>query len=383
VTLRLLHTSDWHLGRSLHEASLIEDQAWVLERLLELVREERPDAVIVAGDIYDRAVPPAEAVSLLDEVLTRLAELGPRVILTAGNHDSAERLAFGARLLAARGVHLCSALRGSDAPIEVPGKGFVYGIPFLDPEEVRSAEGDETLRSHADATERVVGRARADAAARALPTVLVGHAFVQGAVATPESERPIVVGTAGNVPAATFAGFDYVALGHLHAPQEVAPGVRYSGSLLKYSFSEADQVKSVQFVEVARGRPPAVRSLSLGARRDVARVSGTLAQLLADPAHAPLVGCLLEATLEDDGYVLDAKRRLGERFPHVVSVRRRDLDLPAGPGTFTRRVADAGQDDLKLFGAFFEEAGGAAPTEAELAVFKEALEALDRKERAG
>jgi exonuclease SbcD len=382
MTLRLLHTSDWHLGRSLHEASLLEDQAWVLDRLVEAVREERPDAVVVAGDVYDRAVPPAEAVALLDEALTRLAELGARVILTAGNHDSAERLSFGARLLAGRGVHLCGALAGAATPIELPGLGLIYGVPFLDPEAVRVAEGDDSLRGHAAATERIVSRARADAAGRALPAVLVAHAFVQGARATPDSERPLVVGTAGNVPAAALAGFDYVALGHLHAPQEVAPGVRYSGSLLKYSFSEADQAKGVLLVEVDKGRPPVVRRLALGARRDVVRLSGTLAGLLADPAHEPHRGSLLEVTLEDDAYLLEPKRKLQERFPHVVSVRRRELQLESGQGHFARTVAGAGQDDLKLFEAFFQNVTGGPPTGAELAVFREAVEALDRQERA-
>jgi len=381
VPLKLLHTSDWHLGRSLHEASLLDDQAWVLERFVQLVKEERPDAVLVAGDIYDRAVPPSDAVELLDEVLTRLAELGPRVVLTAGNHDSPERLSFGARLLAGRGVHLCGTLAGASRPIEIPGKGFVYGVPFLDPEEVRTLERDESIRSHATATERVVGRARADAEARTLPTVLVGHAFVQGASATPESERPIVVGTAGNVPAETFRGFDYVALGHLHAPQEVTPGVRYSGSLLKYSFSEADQVKGVLVVEVERGRPAVTRAVPLGARRDVARISGRLADLLADPAHAAHQGHLLEVTLDDEGYVLDARRKLQERFPHVVSVRRRELELAIGQGQYARAVAEAGQDDTKLFEAYFREVAGAAPSAAELAVFREALAAVDARER--
>jgi exonuclease SbcD len=381
VSLRILHTSDWHLGRALHEESLLADQAWVLDRLVETVRSERPDAVVVAGDIYDRAVPPPEAVALLDDVLTRLADLGAPVVLIAGNHDSAERLSFGARLLEARGIHLRGALDRAHAPVELPGKGLVYALPFVEPEVVRGLTGDEAIRGHAAATEAALARARADAAARGLPTVLVAHAFVQGAAQTPDSERPIVVGTAGSVPPATLAGFDYVALGHLHAPQEVAPGLRYSGSLLKYSFSEAGQVKGALLVEVERGRATA-RPLALGARRDVVRIRGTLAELLSRPDLEAHRGALVEATLDDPGYVLDARRRLQERFPHVLNVVRGALSTAPAQGSFGERVAGAGHDDLRLFESFFERVTGAVAGPEHRQVLTEALDEIDRKERA-
>ncbi len=381
VSLRVLHTSDWHLGRALHEESLLEDQAWVLERLVLAARDERPDVVVVAGDVYDRAVPPAEAVALLDEVLTRLADLGVPVVVIAGNHDSGERLSFGARLLAGRGVHLRGALLNAHEPIEVPGKGLLYALPFVDPDVVRGLLGDDGVRGHAAATERVVARLRADAAARDLPTVLVAHAFVQGAAQTPDSERPIIVGTAGSVPAETVGGFDYVALGHLHAPQALSDGVRYSGSLLKYSFAEATHEKGAVLVEVERGRAVA-RTLPLGARRDVVRIQGTLEALLRREDLEAHRGDLLEATLEDEGYVLDAKRRLQERFPHVVSVVRRELVAAPGQGSFGAQVAGAGHDDLKLFESFFNQVTGALPGPAHREVFTAALAELDRKERA-
>jgi exonuclease SbcD len=381
MALRLLHTSDWHLGRTLHEASLLDDQAWALDRLVALVADRRPDALVIAGDVYDRAVPPAEAVALLDDLLVEVAGLGVAVVAVAGNHDSAERLSFGARLLEARGVHLRGDLRRAPEPVVLPGKGALYALPFVDPELVRGLTGDEALRGHAAATARVLEAVRADAARRDLPTVLVGHAFVQGALETPDSERPQAVGGAGAIPADLLAGFDYVALGHLHAPQEVAPGVRYAGSLLKYSFAEAEQPKSVALVEVARGRPAAVELVPLGQRRDVVRLRGTLAGLLADPALARHEGDLVEATLEDEGYVVDAKRRLAERFPHVLSVARRDLQA-GGEGTFAHRVAGAEQDDQALFRAFFETVTGAAPGPELAGCFAEAVDELERKERA-
>jgi exonuclease SbcD len=382
MTLRLLHTSDWHLGRTLHDASLLEDQAWVLQRLVAAVKDARPDVLVVAGDVYDRAVPAADAVALLDEVLTEVAALGVPVVAVAGNHDSPERLSFGARLLAAGGVHLRGDLAAAGAPVAVAGKGLVYALPFVDPDVVRGLTGDEAVRGHPAATERALAPARAHAAgaaARGLPTVLVAHAFVQGAAETPDSERPLSVGTAGSVPAAALAGFDYVALGHLHAPQEVAPGVRYSGSLLKYSFSEAGHRKAALLVEVDRGAAR-VEAVPLGQRRDVVRLSGTLQQLLADPAHERHRGDLVEATLDDSGYVLDARGKLQQRFPFVLNVVRRALQ-PGGAGSYSARVAGAGGDDRALFEAFLETVAGQKPTAAEAACFAGALDAVERKER--
>jgi len=380
MTLRLLHTSDWHLGRTFHDASLLEDQRWVLDRLLEVLARERPDALVIAGDVYDRAVPSAEAVALLDEVLNRVAGLGIPVVAIAGNHDSPERLSFGSRLLEAAGVHLRGALDRVAEPVAIAGKGLLYALPFVDPDVVRGQTGDEAVRGHAAATARMVEGARADAAGRGLPTVLVAHAFVQGATETPDSERPISVGSAGSVPAEVLAGFDYVALGHLHAPQEVAPGVRYSGSLLKYSFAEAGHQKAALLVEVARGQPPRVEAIPLGQQRDVVRLAGTLADLLQNPAHERHRGALVEAKLLDTGYVVEARRQLQERFPHVLNVVRDQL-APGGAGSYASRVAGAAGDDLALFEAFLETVAGQKPTPEQAACFAGALDAVARKER--
>jgi exonuclease SbcD len=380
VALRILHTSDWHLGRALHAESLLPDQAFALDRLVEVLRDERPDALIVAGDVYDRAVPPAEAVALLDDFLVRVAELGIPVVAVAGNHDSAERLSFGARLLAARGIHLRGDLASARAPVELPGKGLVYALPFVDPEVVRGLEGDDAIRGHAAAMERVLDAVRADAATRALPTVLVAHAFVQGAAETPDSERPVAVGGAGSVPPSALAGFDYVALGHLHAPQEIASGVRYSGSLLKYSFSESAHEKGVLLVEVERGQSTA-RAIPLGAARDVVRLEGTLAELLARPELARHARDLVEVTLHDEGYVFEAKRRLEARFAHVLNVVRKEAGA-GGRGTFAERVEGAGRDDLRLFEAFFETVTGALPGPEHRTIFSAALATVERRERA-
>jgi len=379
VSLRVLHTSDWHLGRALHEESLLSDQAWVLDRLVEVMKDARPDVVVVAGDIFERAVPPPEAVTLLDDALTRLAGLGVPTVVIAGNHDSAERLTFGARLLSTRGIHLRGALEDAHRPVEIPDKGFVYALPFVEPDVVRSLVGDEGIRGHAAATERVLASVRMDAAKRALPTVLVAHSFIQGAKQTPDSERPIV-GTAESVPLATVAGFDYVALGHLHAAQVLSDSVRYSGSLLKYSFSEATHRKGAVLVEVDRGRASA-ETVELGARRDLARIRGTLQDLLTLPELERHCGDLVEATLDDRDYVVDAKRRLQARFPHVLSVVRSELTFATAGTSFSRQVEGAGRDDELLFESFFRTVAGTDPQPEQRAIFTEALAAVERQER--
>jgi exonuclease SbcD len=380
MSLRILHTSDWHLGRSFFDAPLLRDQEWALERLLEALRDARPDALVVAGDVYDRAVPTSDAVKLLDDVLVRVAALGIPAIVIAGNHDSPERLSFGSRLLEASGVHLRGGLDGVASPVAIPGKGYVYAVPFVDPDVVRGMTGDEAVRGHAAATERILAEVRADAARRDLPTVLVAHAFVQGAMETPDSERPISVGTAGSVPAAALAGFDYVALGHLHGPQEVSPGVRYSGSLLKYSFAEAAHQKGALLVEVNRGAAR-IEPIPLGQLRDVARIQGKIDDLLARPDLARHRGDLVEVTLEDTDYVFEARARLQARFPHVMNVRRKAV-APAGEAEFMAQVAGAAGDDQALFRAFLKHVNGSPPSDAEAACFVEAVDAVAARERA-
>lgn len=378
MALRLLHTSDWHLGRALHGESLIDDQAWLLDRMFEAVRDVRPDALVIAGDLYDRGVPPPDAVSLLDDFLTRAVAAGVPVVAIAGNHDSPERLCFGSRLLEGRGVHLRGFLGACAQPVELPGKGFLYPVPFIDPEVVRGLEGDEDIRGHAAATACVLARSRANASVRELPTVLVAHAFAQGSAESPDSERPLAVGGSGCVPVETFAGFDYVALGHLHARQEVGAGIQYSGSPLKYSFGEALHEKAVVLVEVEKGRTR-TEALPLGARRDVVRLRGTLAELLARRDLEVHRRDLVEVTLTDDGYVFDAKNRLQVRFTHVLNVVREEL-AAGSRGTFGERVDGAGRDDAQLFRAFFEAVAGAPPAEEQQAIFAEALATVERQE---
>ena len=249
--MRLLHTSDWHLGRSLHKADLREAQERFLDHLVETARAERVDAVLIAGDVYDRAVPPVDAVALCEQALVRLRDTGARVIVISGNHDSARRLGFSSALIDASGVHLRTRPATLAEPVMLRddhGPVAVYGVPYLEP--AVGLPGFDGPRAHPAVLGEAAARIRADAAARGVRrTVVIAHAWVAGGGAS-DSERDISVGGVGYVPASLFDGFSYVALGHLHGQQTIAEHMRYSGSPLPYSFSEAHHKKGSWLVEV-------------------------------------------------------------------------------------------------------------------------------------
>ena len=379
--MRFLHTADWHLGRLFHGHSLIEDQAWVLDRLVELVREARPDAVLIAGDVYDRAVPPAEAVSLLDDTLARIViGEGVPVVLIAGNHDSPERIGFGSRLFAGGGLTMAgrSAAEVVQAEFEdAHGRVIVHALPYIEPAVARDVLAAE-VPDHATAMRELCARARAahPPGARA---VLLAHAFVIGGTES-ESERPLSVGGSGAVPAACFDGFDYVALGHLHRPQTVGESrIRYSGSLLKYSLSEAGHEKSVSLVEIDAQGGVTVEAVPLGARHDLRRVKGELAALVAAGEADPAREDYVFATLTDPGALLDPVARLREVYPNVLGCERSVL-LAAG-GAQVARARRRELDVSALFDDFFHEVTGESLDDAARHAVEEVLEEAERDGR--
>ncbi len=240
--MRLLHTSDWHLGRTLHRADLRAAQEMFLDHLVSVARAEQVDAVLVAGDIYDRAIPPVDAVQLCEDALLRLRDTGARVVLISGNHDSARRLGFGGKLFDVAGVHLRTRPADAATPILLEdrhGPVAVYGIPYLEPAAVRNELPDVASGGHAGVLAHAVSAINSDAQRREVRRrVVVSHSWVTGGSVC-ESERDISLGGAGLVPSTLFDGFSYVALGHLHGRQELAENIRYSGSPLPYSFSES------------------------------------------------------------------------------------------------------------------------------------------------
>ncbi len=367
--MRLLHTSDWHLGRSLHGVDLLEHQAAYLDHLVELARSERVDAVLVAGDVYDRAVPAVEAVAVLADALARLSETAT-VVVTSGNHDSATRLGFGAALMRER-VRLRTRVAAVGEPVVV-GDVLVYGLPFLEPDFARSQladEGELLPRSHQAVLTEAMRRVRADRAGRPQPrAVVMAHAFVTGGEPS-ESERDIRVGGVDQVPVGVFAGVDYVALGHLHGPQQVAAGVRYSGSPLAYSFSEQRQHKSTALVDLS-GPEPAVELVPAPVPRPLSDVTGTLDEVLGQRFEAQ-ADHWVRVTVTDARRPVDLQQRVRARFAHALQV----LHVPAGGADESRAVeVGAAADPLEVALEFVRHVTGAGASPDEAAVLRRAYE---------
>ena len=377
--MRLLHTSDWHIGRSLHGADLLAEQEAVLGRLAEVVAAESVDVVVVAGDVYDRAVPSADATAVLDRVLVRLRAAGAAVVLTPGNHDSARRLGFASGLLAVSGVHVRTATASLDEPVllrDQHGDVAVYGLPYLEPEVARCQLGVGTARSHEAVLREAMDRVRADLFLRpGARSVVLAHGFVGGGTSS-DSERDISVGGVDLVPGSVFDGVDYVALGHLHRPQTLTPRLRYSGSPLAYSFGEAGQAKQAWLVDLDATGLADVRAVGLPAPRRLSALTGTLAELLDDPRHAAAEDDFVSARLTDPVRPLDPMRRLRGRFPHCVHLEWGGGAAAADGRSYQERLR--GRSDLEVAAEFVAHVRGVAANPAERTLLGRALAAAGR-----
>ena len=379
--MRLIHTSDWHLGRTLHGENLLSHQAAFLDWLLAEAQRHQVDAVLVAGDVYDRAVPPTDAVKILDRCLSGFARAGIPMIITSGNHDSAVRLGFGSGLSAAAGVHLRTTLAGAARPVVLTddhGPVAIYGIPYLLPDAVL-AELD-CGRSHEAVLTAVTARIRQDAADRGIDrAVVLAHSFVTGARPT-DSERDIRVGGIADVPAGVFGGFSYAALGHLHGQQQVAPAVRYSGSPLAFSFGEKNHAKSVTLAELDGAGQVTVTQLATPVPRPLREVRGRLDELLAKPDD-DLAGAWVKVVLTDPVRPAAPMERLREKWPHTLVL---DFDPDGGrPGADADLVRlAAATDPAEICGLFVEFTSGGPPDDAQRAVLRAAVEAAQHAETA-
>jgi len=399
--MRLIHTSDWHLGRTLHGESLLEHLAGFLEWLLAQAVSQHADAVVVAGDVYDRAVPPTDAVTLLDATLTKFARQHIPMIITSGNHDSAVRLGFGSGLSEAAGIHLRTTTADLARPVVLSDSGGevgIYGIPYLLPDAVMAELGAE--RSHESVLAAAAELIHADAASRGFGRVVIAaHAFVRDGT-TSESERDIRVGGIGDAPASVFGDACYVALGHLHGQQLVQAGVsaadgtgavsgvsgptaRYSGSPLAFSFSEARHRKSVTLVDIDPAGQVATTLLPAPVPRPLREARGRIDDLLAraDGDLADLAGAWVKVTLTDSVRPAAPMERLREKWPHTLA-----LDFaPEGGRTAAEadlRALSQTSDPIEICGLFVEYAGGGPPDAAERQVLREAVEAAQHAEAA-
>jgi exonuclease SbcD len=352
---------------------MLEHQAAYVDHLLEVVAEERVDLVVVAGDVYDRALPPVDAVRLADETFARLAASRARVVVTSGNHDSAQRLGFGSRLIDAAGVHLRTSPATVGSPVLIDdqhGPVAVYGLPYLDPDALLEPWGLPG-RSHEAALTEAMRRVRTDLASRAgARSVVLAHAFVAGARPS-DSERDISVGGVSLVPTTVFDGIDYTALGHLHGRHTLTDSVRYSGSPLAYSFSEARHRKGSWLVDLDASGGVGATFVDAPVPRRLACITGTLEELLADPAHAAVEDCWLQVTLTDDSRPLQAMERLRRRFPHtlVLTFAPASRARSSTPGAHPR-----GRSDHEITLDFVAELRGAPATADEAALLLDACD---------
>ncbi len=383
--MRLLHTSDWHLGRSFHGVSLLEEQAAAISRIAELAREHAVDAVLIAGDLYDRAIPPAEAVALFNDALARLSAGGTAVVAIAGNHDSHVRVSVYDPLLSAFNITVRGDVGRAQEPVLVtPRAGgtpvAIYPLPYLEPAVVGPALAGAPVRlRHEEVTRLAIERIQADRRERPPHrSVLVAHTFVAGGE-TSESERELTIGNVDRVNVAAFEGFDYVALGHLHASQQLdGPRVAYSGTPLAYSFSEEHHVKSVRIVELAADGTPSVEVVPLEVGRCLCTLRGPIDELCGDPRHAAASEARVRAILTDDSLPLQAMARLRARFPHIAELRHEPPELARAGGAERHRQVRQARSPLELATAFFTDQQGQPPGEPEAELLAAALAAAER-----
>jgi DNA repair protein SbcD/Mre11 len=373
--MRLLHTSDWHLGRSFHREDLLSAQARFVDFLVDTVRSEGVDAVLVSGDVYDRALPPVDAVALCDDALRRLAGTGARVVLISGNHDSARRLGFGSGLIDTAGIHLRTNVAAAHRPVLLEdrhGPVAVYAVPYLEPDAVRAELGCDD-RSHAAVLGAAMARIRDDLSGRPdSRSVVLAHAFVVGGEAS-ESERDISVGGVPSVPRSVFGGVDYAALGHLHGAQRLSDGVRYSGSPLPFSFSEEHHTKAMLMVELGAspGAPVQVSTVPTPVHRPLARLTGRLDDLLTGDRWAGFEGHYLQVTLTDPSRPREPMERLRRRFPHVLVLGFAPENGSDPARSYAERMR--GRSDLEVATDFVAHVRGPAEP-AEVDLLAEALE---------
>lgn len=386
--MKLFHTADWHLGKLVQGVYMTEDQRYVLQQLLQSIEAERPDAVIIAGDLYDRAVPPIEAVELLDELLARIViDLNTPVLAISGNHDSPDRINFGTKLMESRGLHLAGQLKKELKPVvlrDTHGEVHFHLVPYADPAQARYLLGDDSIRTHDDAMRVITAKLELtmDPAAR---HVFIGHAFVtqtgEPGLNTSDSERPLSVGGAEHVSAAYFQRFHYTALGHLHQAHFVRDNtIRYAGSPLKYSISEESHVKGYYMIELDEAGGAAVEKRELKPLRNMRRVTASIEDLEKHPVNEDYVF----VTLLNDNPVLFPMEKVRAVYPNALHVERRStLSSSLNGGLAAEAGSSAGRreaDPTLLFAAFYNEVKGQPLSEVKKKLFADTYAELLREE---
>lgn len=378
IDVRFFHTADWHLGKLVQGIHMTEDQRYVLLDFVEAIKEEKPDAVIIAGDLYDRAVPPTEAVYLLDDILHKIViELGIPVLAVAGNHDSPSRLNFGSKIMKNNGLHIVGRLNKMQSPVildDEHGEVHFHLVPYVDPSVVRNVLEDDEIQTHNDAAGKIVKQIEStiDPSAR---HVYIGHAFVTPhgikEANTSDSERPLSIGGAEYVSSDHFLNFNYTALGHLHQGHYVSSEkIRYSGSLLKFSISEEHHKKGYNIVEMDESGGVTIEKRLFEPRRDMRTVEGSLEEILTHEINEDYVFI----RLTDKTPILSPMDKVRSVYPNAMHIERTNYILPS---ELHNQIKTSQRNQLsqeELFISFYEEVKGIKPDAETEAIFKEVLE---------
>ena len=373
--MKFIHLSDLHIGKRVNEFSMIEDQKYILKVILNIIDDEKPDGVLIAGDVYDKSVPSAEAVQLLDDFLCRLAERKLPTYIISGNHDSAERLSFGGRLMDMSGIHLSPVYNGKVEPFTLTdeyGKVNIYMLPFIKPVNVRRFFPDSEIESYTDAIKVAVDSMNVDEKER---NIIVTHQFVTGASRS-ESEE-ISVGGSDNVDASVFDAFDYVALGHIHGPQKIGrESVRYCGTPLKYSFSEANHKKSVTVVEMGEKGKIEIRTVPLVPKHDLREIKGKYEEiLLKDNYEGTNTEDYIHITLTDEEDIPDVMNRLRVIYPNIMKIdydnKRTRSNQAVGKAEGVEK-----KSPLELFSEFYYDRNGQTMSEEQTAFMQNLIEEI-------
>lgn len=374
--MKFLHLADLHLGKRVNGFSMLEDQAHILRQILAILDDEQPDGVLIAGDVYDKSVPSVEAVGLLDGFLTELRARGVPVLLISGNHDSPERLAFGGRVMDSCGIHISPVYNGALAPVTLHdefGPVHVWLLPFVKPAHVRRWFPDADIESYTDAVAEAVAHMDIDTAAR---NVLVTHQFVTGG--TRSGSEELSVGGTDNVDSGVFAPFDYVALGHLHGAQHIGrETIRYAGSPLKYSFSEARQHKSVTVVTLGEKGDVQVRTVALTPLRELREIRGSYDELTARSfyEHTTYRSDYLHLILTDEQDVFDAMSRLRTIYPYLMTLDYDNARTRAAGGMSVPAETER-RTPLELFEALYQRQNHRPMSEVQRAYIAQLMEQI-------
>ena len=373
--MKCIHLSDLHIGKKVNEFSMLEDQAYILTKIINIIDEQNVEAVFIAGDVYDKPVPPIDAINLFDDFLVRLSKRNLKVFIISGNHDSAERLAFGGRLMNQSGIYVSPIYHGDIQPITIQddyGDLNVYLLPFIKPAHVRHSLEIE-VSSYNEAVERAINHMNIDTTKR---NVLLAHQFVTGAIRSDSEE--ISVGGSDNVDAHLFKDFDYVALGHIHRPQKcIYDYIRYSGTPLKYSFSEANHHKSVTIINIQEKGNLSIEQISLIPKRDMVELKGTYNELVAKSfyEHTTYQEDYVHITLTDEEDILDALAKLRVIYKNIMKL---DYDNQRTRHQSELSLSDAVEEKTPYehFSDFYEMMNGQSLNDEQSAFMQQLIESI-------